>query len=69
MNSLQPQGHELLIGGVASGLQLEVRLLFEGGDYFTDGGDSCGVYSRVATIRGQRLIEEIRYVAVSELAN
>ena len=39
-----------------------VRLLFEGGDYNIQGLAGGGYYSRAATIRGRRLIEEIRYL-------
>ena len=38
-----------------------VRLLFEGGHYNIQGLAGGGYYSRAATIRGRRLIEEIRY--------
>ena len=38
-----------------------MRLLFEGGDYNIQGLAGGGYYSRAATIRGRRLIEEIRY--------
>ena len=39
-----------------------VRLLFEGGHYNIQGLARGGYYSRAATIRGRRLIEEIRNV-------
>ena len=39
-----------------------VRLLFEGGHYNIQGLAAVGYYSRAATIRGRRLIEEIRYL-------
>ena len=42
-----------------------MRLLFEGGDYNIQGLAGGGYYSRAATIRGRRLIEEIRYVFFS----
>ena len=36
------------------------RRLFEGGGYFTQRLQLCGVYSRAASIRGRRLFAEIR---------
>ena len=45
--------------GVVSML-IGVRLLFEGGHYNIQGLAGGGYYSRAATIRGRRLIEEIR---------
>ena len=36
------------------------RRLFEGGFYFTQRLQLCGVYSRAASIRGRRLFAEIR---------
>ena len=39
-----------------------MRLLFEGGDYNIQGLAGGGYYSRASTIRGRRLIEEIRYL-------
>ena len=38
------------------------RRLFEGGVYFTQRLQLCGVYSRAASIRGRRLFAEIRYL-------
>ena len=39
------------------------RRLFEGGVYFTQRLQLCGVYSRAASIRGRRLFAEIRYLS------
>ena len=44
-----------------------MRLLFEGGDYNIQGLAGGGYYSRAATIRGRRLIEEIRYAPCTEI--
>ena len=43
------------------------RRLFEGGVYFTQRLQLCGVYSRAASIRGRRLFAEIRYVPTAVL--
>ena len=42
-----------------------MRLLFEGGHYNIQGLAGGGYYSRVATIRGRLLFEEIRYAALA----
>ena len=46
-----------------------MRLLFEGGDYNIQGLAGGGYYSRAATIRGRRLIEEIRYASEVKLSS
>ena len=44
------------------------RCLFEGGIYFTQRLQLCGVYSRAASIRGWRLFAEIRYSSLQYMA-
>ena len=43
------------------------RRLFEGGVYFTQRLQLCGVNSRAASIRGRRLFAEIRYMGLKNL--
>ena len=43
------------------------RHLFEGGVYFTQRLQLCGIYSRTASIRGRRLFAEIRYELVDAI--